>query len=124
MRRGRVAVEVGIGIYFLILTSTSDSPHPFMRHVHAASPGAIAARLLPRVAGGALAALPFDVELWDGTRIPAAGDPVGVLRVRRTAIGQLLHEPNQLGLTRAFVAGDLDFDGDLESVLALRHRFA
>ena len=95
-----------------------------MRHVPPSSPGAIASRLLPRVAGGALAALPFDVELWDGTRIPAAGEPVGVLRVRRTAIGQLLHEPNQLGLTRAFVAGDLDFDGDLESVLALRHRFA
>jgi cyclopropane-fatty-acyl-phospholipid synthase len=95
-----------------------------MRHVPRLSPGAIAAHLLPRVAGGALAALPFDVELWDGTRIPAAGDPVGVLRVRRTAIGQLLHEPNQLGLTRAFVAGDLEFEGDLEAVLALRHRFA
>jgi len=95
-----------------------------MRLVPSSTPGAIAARLLPRVAGGALAALPFDVELWDGTRIPAAGDPVGMLRVRRTAIGQLLHEPNQLGLTRAFVAGDLDFDGDLEAVLALRHRFA
>jgi cyclopropane-fatty-acyl-phospholipid synthase len=70
--------------------------------------------------------LPFDVELWDGSRLPAAthGAPtIGVLRMHRPAVGHLLREPNQLGLVRAFVAGDIDFDGDLEQLLAQRSHF-
>ena len=43
--------------------------------------------------------------------------------VARRAVGQLLHEPNQLGLTRAFVAGDLRYDGPLEDILAQRNDF-
>jgi cyclopropane-fatty-acyl-phospholipid synthase len=80
--------------------------------------------ILDRVAGGELARLPFALAFWDGSVRPAADAPsLGVVRVRRTAIGRLLREPNQLGLVRAFVAGDLDFDGDLEALLALRARF-
>jgi cyclopropane-fatty-acyl-phospholipid synthase len=48
---------------------------------------------------------------------------VPALHVGRRALGHLLHEPNQLGLTRAFVAGDLRFDGPLADALALRNRF-
>jgi cyclopropane-fatty-acyl-phospholipid synthase len=80
--------------------------------------------ILDRVAGGRLARLPFALAFWDGSVRPAADAPsLGVVRVRRTAIGQLLREPNQLGLVRAFAAGDLDFDGDLEALLAQRARF-
>ncbi|MCW3023708.1 MAG: methyltransferase protein, partial [Conexibacter sp.] len=80
--------------------------------------------ILARVGDRRLARLPFALAFWDGSVRPAAGEPsLGVVRVRRTAVGHLLREPNQLGLVRAFVAGDLDFDGDLEALLAQRGRF-
>ncbi|MDO8212296.1 cyclopropane-fatty-acyl-phospholipid synthase family protein [Conexibacter sp. CPCC 206217] len=68
--------------------------------------------------------LPFAVAFWDGSVLPAGETPsIGTVRVRRRAIAHLLHEPNQLGLVRAFVLGDLDLDGDIEALLALRGRF-
>jgi cyclopropane-fatty-acyl-phospholipid synthase len=82
-----------------------------------------------RVAGSLLRRaglqLPFDVEFWDGSTLRAASAEaaVGVLHLRRRAVGRLLREPNQLGLTRAFVSGDMDFDGNLEQLLAQRGRF-
>jgi cyclopropane-fatty-acyl-phospholipid synthase len=36
----------------------------------------------------------------------------------------LLHEPNEIGLTRAWVQRDIDVEGDLEAVVALRERYA
>jgi len=80
--------------------------------------------VLRRIAGGRLAALPFDVRFWDGSHLPAGARPsVGTVHVRRTAIGQLLHEPNQLGLVRCFVTGDLSLDGDLVALLRRRGEF-
>jgi cyclopropane-fatty-acyl-phospholipid synthase len=81
--------------------------------------------VLATIAGGRLAALPFALSFWDGSSLPAAGG-VGdapTIHVERRALGQLLHEPNQLGLTRAFVTGQLRFDGEMRDALALRHRF-
>jgi cyclopropane-fatty-acyl-phospholipid synthase len=83
----------------------------------------IVAAAVRRLAGGRLAPLPFDVALPDGSLLRGAPDGAGTLRVRRRAIAHLLHEPNQLGLVRAFVSGDLDLDGDLEAVLQARGRF-
>jgi cyclopropane-fatty-acyl-phospholipid synthase len=39
------------------------------------------------------------------------------------ALSYVAREPNQLGLGRAWVAGDLDVDGNLESALSLEGRF-
>ncbi|MDX6732204.1 MAG: cyclopropane-fatty-acyl-phospholipid synthase, partial [Baekduia sp.] len=79
------------------------------------------------VAGGDLAELPFALAFWDGTSIPASGAVAGAekltIRVHRAALNQVLHEPNQLGLTRAFVSGALEVDGSMEALLALRSRF-
>jgi cyclopropane-fatty-acyl-phospholipid synthase len=84
----------------------------------------ITSAVLGRIAGGRLRQLPFAVEFWDGSTLPAGEAPsIGTLGVRRRAIGHLLHEPNQLGLVRAFVLGDLAFDGDIEALLAQRARF-
>jgi cyclopropane-fatty-acyl-phospholipid synthase len=89
-----------------------------------------AARLggvLGRIAGGRLAELPFDVELWDGSVLEAPHPENGAggrLHVARRALGYLVAEPNQLGLTRAYVSGALDYDGDLSALLAERGRFA
>ncbi len=61
---------------------------------------------------------PVRVQFWDGT---ALGRGSGhTLQVQsRDALRRLLWSPNELGLARAFVVGDLDFDGD---ILAWNHR--
>ncbi len=79
------------------------------------------------VAGGGLARLPVTLAFWDGSTLPAALDLAGeplTIRVHRRALGQLLHEPNQLGLVRAFVGGTLELDGSIEALLRMRGALA
>src|SRR5690242_13753593 len=78
--------------------------------------------VLSRIAGGRLAPLPVTVRFWDGSALAGATGEAGVLEVRREAAAYLLHEPNQLGLARAYIAGALELDGDLEPLLDVRHR--
>src|SRR5689334_16421722 len=64
--------------------------------------------LLGTIALGRLARLPVALRFWDGSVLPGDRDdgaPAPTVTVSRRAVGHLLHEPNQLGLTRAFVAG-------------------
>ncbi|MGF1429183.1 class I SAM-dependent methyltransferase [Kitasatospora sp. LaBMicrA B282] len=62
--------------------------------------------------------LPFRLRAWDGSEAGTPGAPVLVLRNRR-ALRRLLWAPGELGLVRAFVAGDLDIGPgeDLYAVL-------
>ncbi len=55
---------------------------------------------------------------------PHSGRPKGdTLEVRSPdAVRRLLWSPGELGLARAFVAGDLAFEGDIFEVLAVLHR--
>jgi cyclopropane-fatty-acyl-phospholipid synthase len=62
---------------------------------------------------------PFGVELWDGSRIPSTNGGGPTLRVRSpAALAHALRAPGQLGLGRAYVAGELEID-DLDAVLQL-----
>jgi cyclopropane-fatty-acyl-phospholipid synthase len=83
-------------------------------------------RTLRAVARGRLAAPPVAIRFWDGSTIPASdGDshaPAVLVRDPR-ALSHLLYEPNEIGLTRAWVQQSLDLDGDLEQVVTLRDRF-
>ena len=84
-------------------------------------------RVLGEIADGRLARLPFDLAFWDGSTITATAAPAraATIAVGRRVVGHLLREPNQLGLTRAFVAGDLRVaNGGIEDVLAWRATFA
>lgn len=60
----------------------------------------------------ALPQRPFTVDLWDGTTIaPTEGGDGPTFTVRsRRALAHMLRAPGQLGLGRAYVAGDLDVD--------------
>ena len=81
-----------------------------------------AERLLGAAAGGALRERRFAVRFWDGSEMPATvagGAPTIVLR-DPSVIAHVLREPNDLGLGRAWVAGSLDVEGDLDSLLGLR----
>jgi cyclopropane-fatty-acyl-phospholipid synthase len=62
---------------------------------------------------------PFTVVLWDGTRLDATrpGGPTFSAR-SPDAVAHVLRAPGQLGLGRAYVAGDLDPD-DLDAALEL-----
>ncbi len=76
-----------------------------------------AAARLHVLAEGALGApLPVRIRAWDGTEAGPPDAPVLVLRHRR-ALRRLLWKPGELGLARAWVAGDIDVDGDLYETL-------
>ncbi len=63
--------------------------------------------------------LPVHLRCWDGSE---AGPPDAAARVEfrnRRALRRVLWAPNELGLSRAYVSGDLVIDGDLYAVLGL-----
>ncbi|MGH3612985.1 MAG: class I SAM-dependent methyltransferase [Pseudonocardia sp.] len=74
------------------------------------------AELVERVIG---APLPIRIQAWDGSESgPSDPDaPVAIIRHRR-ALRRLLWNPGELGLARAFVAGELDVQGDLATGLS------
>lgn len=61
---------------------------------------------------------PFPVRLraWDGSEAGPADGPVLVIRHRR-ALRRILWKPGELGLARAWVAGEIDVEGDLYALL-------
>ncbi|WP_405807995.1 cyclopropane-fatty-acyl-phospholipid synthase family protein [Streptomyces sp. NBC_00210] len=64
------------------------------------------------------APFPVRVRAWDGSEAGPPGAPVLVVRHRR-ALRRLLWRPGELGLARAWVAGEIDVDGDLYAALDL-----
>jgi cyclopropane-fatty-acyl-phospholipid synthase len=54
--------------------------------------------------------LPVRVRAWDGSEAGPTTAPVVQLRQRR-ALRRLLWSPNELGLSRAFISGDMDVTG-------------
>ncbi len=70
--------------------------------------------LVERVVG---APLPVRIRAWDGSESGPADGPVAIIRHRR-ALRRLLWNPGELGLARAFVAGELDVEGDIADGLS------
>ncbi|WP_328926049.1 cyclopropane-fatty-acyl-phospholipid synthase family protein [Streptomyces sp. NBC_00190] len=62
------------------------------------------------------APLPVRIRAWDGSEAGPSSGPVLVLTNRR-ALRRMLWKPGELGLARAWVAGDLTVDGDLFELL-------
>jgi cyclopropane-fatty-acyl-phospholipid synthase len=71
----------------------------------------------------ALPERPFTVRFWDGSELAptVAGGPVFSARSPR-AVAHLLRAPGQLGLGRAYAAGELEAD-DLDRVIGLMDTF-
>lgn len=78
------------------------------------------AGLVERVLG---APLPIRIRAWDGSEAGPADSPVAIIRHRR-ALRRLLWNPGELGLARAFVAGELDVEGDVADGLSRFWRLA
>ncbi|MFI1161016.1 class I SAM-dependent methyltransferase [Streptomyces sioyaensis] len=64
------------------------------------------------------APLPVRIRAWDRSESGPPGAPTVVIRHRR-ALRRMLFRPGELGLARAWVAGDLDIEGDLYAALDL-----
>jgi cyclopropane-fatty-acyl-phospholipid synthase len=80
--------------------------------------------LAERLAGILGTDLPVAVALYDGSRLGPA-DPPGTVIIRsRDALRRVVQAPGELGFSRAYVAGDIDIDGDVFAALDLRDRFA
>ncbi|GAA0338948.1 cyclopropane-fatty-acyl-phospholipid synthase family protein [Streptomyces blastmyceticus] len=62
--------------------------------------------------------LPVRIRAWDRSEYGPPGTPILVIRHRR-ALRRLLWKPGELGLARAWVAGDIDVEGDLYHALDL-----
>ncbi|MGK5679933.1 class I SAM-dependent methyltransferase [Actinoplanes sp. URMC 104] len=61
--------------------------------------------------------LPVRLRAWDGSTAGPDDGPVLIIRHRR-ALRRLMWQPNELGLARAYVAGEIDVEGDLYDALA------
>ncbi|MFI9379954.1 class I SAM-dependent methyltransferase [Kutzneria sp. NPDC052558] len=61
--------------------------------------------------------LPVRLRAWDGSEAGPADTPVVVIHSRQ-ALRRLLWDPNELGLARAYVSGDIDVEGDLRDGFA------
>ena len=96
-------------------------------HITTAAPdfatdGPVAAAMRPVIEGGFGRKIPIRFEFWDGSMLNPRDQTVATLRFNSpVAIRRLLWMPNELGLGRAYVSGDIDLAGDLvDVVMALR----
>ncbi|MGP4003953.1 class I SAM-dependent methyltransferase [Streptomyces sp. 8N706] len=60
--------------------------------------------------------LPVRIRAWDGSEAGPPDAPTLVVRHRR-ALRRMLWRPGELGLVRAWVSGEIEFDGDLYEAL-------
>jgi cyclopropane-fatty-acyl-phospholipid synthase len=82
--------------------------------------GGVAAAVAPLLAHFFAGPPPVRFEFWDGTSLgPTKGDTVQVRSP--DAVRRLLWSPGELGLARAFVIGDIAFEGDIFEILAALH---
>ncbi|MEJ7798103.1 MAG: cyclopropane-fatty-acyl-phospholipid synthase family protein [Solirubrobacteraceae bacterium] len=75
---------------------------------------------LRRELAAALPDRPFELRLWDGSTLASSGGDGGPVFSARSprAVAHALLAPGQVGLSRAYVSGELEVD-DLDGVLAL-----
>ncbi len=85
------------------------------------APDSVAATAAPLLAALIETRAPVRIEFWDGSSL-GPEEVLGTLRVRSAdAVRRILWAPGELGLARAFVAGDLEVDGDLFAMLRVLH---
>ena len=80
--------------------------------------GPVATAMRPVIEGSFGSKIPIRFEFWDGSQLNPPDETVATLKFTSPdAIRRVLWMPNELGLGRAYVAGELDFDGDLFDVV-------
>ncbi len=79
---------------------------------------AVLAPLVGRMFGRLGKPLPLNVRFWDGSLLPA-GDPAAPTVIVRApeALTHVLRRPGELGISRPWVLGLIDLDGEIEEAL-------
>src|SRR6185436_13090712 len=65
--------------------------------------------------------LPVALRAYDGSRVGPDPAPATIVLRSPNALRRIVTAPGELGLSRAYVSGDLDLEGDTFAVLELRH---
>jgi cyclopropane-fatty-acyl-phospholipid synthase len=66
--------------------------------------------------------LPIRLEAWDGTVMGPADAPATITVRSIDALRRIVTAPGELGFARAYVAGDIDVEGDMFAALSLQER--
>src|SRR4030095_16040271 len=77
---------------------------------------AIAPKIRILIENMLLTPVPVRLRAWDRSEAGPAGTPILIIRHRR-ALRRILWQPNELGLARAYVAGEIDVEGDFYDAL-------
>src|SRR5918996_5991408 len=67
---------------------------------------------------------PVRLAFWDGSSLGPSASGTAVVIRSPNALRRLIYAPNELGLGRAYVAGELDVEGDIFDALTLRDALA
>ena len=80
--------------------------------------GRPAAEVVAQLGSALLGApIPWGVRCWDGSELPGPPGSPTLVVTTPTALRRILYAPNELGLARAYVSGELEIEGDLFQVL-------
>lgn len=82
--------------------------------------GSVAERLVPLMTFFFGPDVPIEVKAWDGSRLGPSQGPARLVIRSPQALRRLLTAPNEVGLGRAYVAGELDIEGDIYEALRVR----
>ncbi|MFN0093051.1 MAG: class I SAM-dependent methyltransferase [Acidimicrobiales bacterium] len=82
------------------------------------------ASLRPLIAGLLGEDPPIAIRAYDGTELGPPDAPAAVVINSKAALIRILQAPGELGFVRAYVAGDLDIEGDLYAALVEQDRMA
>ena len=80
----------------------------------------VADRLAPVIAAFLGGEPPIAFRFWDGSSLGASDAEAAVILKSPRVLTRLMYTPGELGFVRAFVSDDLDVEGDIFKVLALR----
>lgn len=100
------------------MSLNTDRKAPAGPHHNAGPSSSDIARTLYDVLGHVLGQPPkFAITAWDASRVGPAAAKTTIDVKNPIALRRLLWQPNELGLARAYIAGDLDVEGDLIGAL-------
>ncbi|WP_017579985.1 SAM-dependent methyltransferase [Nocardiopsis valliformis] len=103
------------------MTTANPRPRPGSGSRPGSRPRGVAHLLGPLVAAFLNGVLPVRLRAWDGSEIGPNDAPRVTVR-DRDALRHVLARPGELGLSRAYVTGGIEVEGDLTD--ALRHVWA
>jgi cyclopropane-fatty-acyl-phospholipid synthase len=102
----------------------TDAPEPGAPPTVSAPPGSVAEALEPLLRRLLGPRLPVQIKAWDGSVVGPPSCPTTIVITSPNALRRMLWAPGELGLARAYVAGDLELEGDVFDLLHVRDAMA